>query len=82
MADIAIGSKIPTTFLPDDWRAVGAKEFTCSENTVERVVYGIAAKTSRNLQIFDFMLALALEGKYKAEEEEAERQKRLTDLTD
>jgi hypothetical protein len=65
-------SKIPTTYLPDDWREMGVKEFKCSASTIEKIVYGTRPVTPKNKKIFLYMLALAEAGK-KAHDEINER---------
>lgn len=82
MAGITTESmKIPTTYLPDDWKEQGAAKFGCSENTIERVVYGVTPARKKNMKIFDFMLKMAEDGKEQFEKEEAERKQRLEALS-
>ncbi|MHB8209178.1 hypothetical protein [Mucilaginibacter sp.] len=81
MTDIATGSKIPTTYLPEDWREKGASEFNCSENAIERVVWGVSAGTKKNVKIFDYMLKMAEDGKAEFDKKQAEIKQRLEALT-
>lgn len=81
MADIAKGSAIPTTYLPEGWAKKAAEHFNCSENKIERVVYGLASPTKSNLAIFDYMLAMAENGKVEHEKSEQDRLQRLKALS-
>ena len=81
MADIAKGSTIPTTYLPDGWAKKAAEHFNCSENKIERVVYGLASPTKSNLAIFDYMLIMAETGKAQYEKDEQNRLQRVKALS-
>jgi hypothetical protein len=65
-------SKIPTAMLPEDWRDQGAKKFKCSISKIERIVYGTSPITSKNKEIFAYMLELA-ETEKKRRQELSER---------
>jgi hypothetical protein len=69
--------KIPTTYLPEGWDATAAEKHNVSSNTVQRIVYGLAASTAGNKKIWDAMVELALDEKEKFDLEQAENVKRL-----
>jgi hypothetical protein len=50
---------IPTKSLPKEWRDLGAKKFSCSKSSIEKVVYGITT----NIEILGYMVELAEEKK-------------------
>lgn len=65
--------KIPTEFLPKDWRENASKQFKLAVSTIEKTAYG----KRKNLDVFDYLLQLAEAGKADA----VARQERLKALT-
>ena len=80
MTQLTLLEKIPTAYLPDNWKELGAKEFGCSENKIERIVYGLDKNTLKNIKIWEFMLSLAETGKADAERTEQKLKQRLAAL--
>ena len=80
MTQLTLLEKIPTAYLPDNWKEIGAKEFKCSENKIERIVYGLDKNTLKNVKIWDFMLSLAEAGKADAARTEQNLKQRLAAL--
>ncbi|SEM65585.1 hypothetical protein SAMN05192574_101354 [Mucilaginibacter gossypiicola] len=68
--------KIPTEYLPENWRKLGAEKFDLSESTIGKVASG----ARNNDDVFDYLLDLAVKGKQKAAAAEANRQSLLEKL--
>jgi len=68
--------KIPTEYLPENWRKLGAEKFDLSESTIGKVASG----ARNNDDVYDFLLRLAVDGKEKADALEANRRSLLEKL--
>jgi hypothetical protein len=69
--------KVPTTYLPKNWRQIGADKFGCSKAKIEKVVWG----QIENVAVFDFMLSLAEAGKREYDAKQQELQNRLSTIS-
>jgi hypothetical protein len=73
-------AKVPTGYLPENWQVTGAKEFNCSSNKIERIVYGMCTSNEKNLAIWEFMIRLAEKGKAEHDEKLKNLSKRVNTL--
>lgn len=65
--------KVPTAYLPKNWRQIGAIKFGCSQAKIEKVVWG----QTTDIAVFDFMLSLAETGKHEYEIKQQELEERV-----
>lgn len=68
--------KVPTAYLPKNWRQIGADKFGCSKAKIEKVVWGQTV----DVTVFDFMLSLAEAGKQEYDAKQQELQSRLSTI--
>lgn len=68
--------KILIASLPNDWRQQGAAKFDRSINFVEKIAYGV----TENLDVFEFLVDLALENRRSIERRQAEIKQRVMSL--
>lgn len=71
--------KIPTQYLPEDWKKIGAETFGLSESMIEKHVYGTVKKP--NTSVLAFFVEMAEKGKKEQKELEDQLKGRIKDLS-